>query len=276
MQQCNAQTTIVSEHSAADTFAQHSKSSGALILNADDWGRDTDNTDRILDCCRAGAVSSVSAMVFMEDSERAAHVAQEEKIDAGLHLNLTTEFSKSPNSNLAYSQQKISRHLRRHRLAPVVFHPGLVRCFEYVVAAQLDEFRRLYGGEPARIDGHHHMHLCANVLMGRLLPVGTVVRRSFSSSAGEKSVANRTWRKMVNAMLARRHRLTHFFFSLAPLGESRLEAIFSLATESVVEVETHPVNRDEYAFLTSGGLSKWSDAVKFCSFSRCFNLNHHP
>ena len=40
---------------------------GLLILNADDWGRDRLTTDRILDCCLLEAVSSVSAMVFMED-----------------------------------------------------------------------------------------------------------------------------------------------------------------------------------------------------------------
>jgi hypothetical protein len=46
--------------------------------------------------------------------------------------------------------------------------------------------------------------------------------------------------------------------------------MFSLAAELVVEVETHPVNSDEYAFLTSGGLSEWSGSVEFSSFSRCF------
>src|SRR5213594_3601887 len=66
---------------------------GLLILNADDWGRDRGTTGRILDCALRGAVSSVSAMVFMEDSERAAAIARERGIDAGLHLNFTTSFS---------------------------------------------------------------------------------------------------------------------------------------------------------------------------------------
>src|SRR5437762_3797838 len=48
---------------------------GLLIVNADDWGRDLYTTGRILDCCARGVVSSVSAMVFMEDSERAAAMA---------------------------------------------------------------------------------------------------------------------------------------------------------------------------------------------------------
>src|SRR5205809_524326 len=124
---------------------------GLLIMNADDWGREPLTTNRILDCALRGAVSSVSAMVFMADSERAATMARERGIEAGLHLNLTTSFS-APGcpGRLVERQQELARYLLRHRLAQVVFHPGLVRSFEYVVAAQLDEFRRLYGADPDR------------------------------------------------------------------------------------------------------------------------------
>src|SRR5579862_5616853 len=68
---------------------------GSIIINADDWGRDRVTTDRILDCVDHGTVSSVSAMVFMEDSERSAVLARRSGIDAGLHLNLTTPLSAS-------------------------------------------------------------------------------------------------------------------------------------------------------------------------------------
>lgn len=244
---------------------------GVLIINADDWGRDVVTTDRILECVRLGSVSSASAMVFMEDSERAAQIARETKTDVGLHLNLTTIFSKPRNARLAEYQLRVARYLHGNRLAPVVFHPGLVRCFDYVVSAQLDEFRRLLDEEPARIDGHHHMHLCANVLMARLLPKGTIVRRNFSFGPGEKGFANRSCRKIVDLMLARRHRLTDFFFSLPPLSPSRLQAIFHLASRSVVEVETHPVNSDEYGFLNSGAFSQWKEALQLASFSHYFN-----
>ena len=40
---------------------------------------------------------------------------------------------------------------------------------------------------------------------------------------------------------------------VAPLEpESRLQWIFSLARKFVVEVETHPIERDEYRFLAEG------------------------
>jgi len=233
---------------------------GLLIINADDWGGDHETTERTLECILRGAVSSVSAMVFMGDSERAAAIAKENAIHAGLHLNFTTPFS-APDcpTRLAEHQQRLARYLLRHRLTQVVFYPMLTRSFEYVVSAQLDEFCRLYGAPPQRLDGHHHMHLCANVLLGRLLPPGTVVRRNFSFESGEKGFVNRLYRQVVDRMLARRHRLTDFFFSLAPLEPpGRLKRIFRLARQCVVEVETHPFNLEEYRFLAGGEIFRWS------------------
>jgi predicted glycoside hydrolase/deacetylase ChbG (UPF0249 family) len=226
----------------------------ALIVNADDWGRDNENTDRTLECIASGAVSAVSAMVFMEDSERAAAIAQERRIDVGLHLNFTSLFT-APNctQQLVEHQTRIAGCLLRHRLAQVIFYPSLVRSFDYVVSAQLDEYRRLYGALPERLDGHHHMHLCANVLAAGLLPSGTVVRRNFSFRAGEKALGNRLYRRVVDRMLARRHRLTDFFFSLPPLEpRDRLQQICSLARKFVVELETHPVRQEEHRFLQRG------------------------
>ncbi len=227
---------------------------GLLIVNADDWGRESRTTNRILDCALRGAISAVSAMVFMEDSERAAAMARESGIDAGLHLNFTTPFS-APNcpARLREHQQALAAYLLRHPFARVVFHPGLVRSFEYVVAAQCDEFRHLYGAEPKRLDGHHHMHLCANVLLGGLLPPGALVRRHFSYEAHEKAVRNRIFRRFTDVLLTRRHRVVDFFFSLPPLAPpSRLQRIFRLAHRFVVEVETHPVRPEEYQFLAGG------------------------
>jgi chitin disaccharide deacetylase len=226
-----------------------------LIINADDWGRDRANTDRILDCVSNRTVSSVSAMVYMEDSERAAAIAREHGIDAGLHLNFTTAFS-APGvpRGLAEHQRRTAAFLTRSRLNQVVFHPGLTRSFDYVVAAQRDEFHRLYGAEPQRIDGHHHMHLCANVIVAGLLPQGLLVRRNFSFQAGEKGVVNRLYRGAIDSVLGRRHKLVDFFFALAPLEpRARLDRIVSLSQQSIVELETHPVNHDEFQFLMGTG-----------------------
>ncbi|MBX3347824.1 MAG: ChbG/HpnK family deacetylase [Nitrospira sp.] len=240
---------------------------GSLIMNADDWGRDRQTTDRALDCVRRGSVTSVSAMVFMEDSERAAITAREFGVDSGLHLNLTTPFSgRGCSSMLRECQEKIARYLLRHRLAQVMFHPGLTCEFEHVVKAQIDEFGRLYGRSPTRLDGHHHMHLCANVLSQGLLPLGAIVRRNFSFAVGEKSVWNRLYRRWIDRRLAKRHRLTDYFFSLEPVEPvSRLQRIFSLAHKWVVEVEAHPVKPDEYRFLMEEAILRLGSDVKVVS-----------
>jgi predicted glycoside hydrolase/deacetylase ChbG (UPF0249 family) len=241
---------------------------GALIVNADDWGRDRETTTRTLECVRRGTVSAVSAMVFMEDSGRAAELARENKVDTGLHLNLTTPFSlASCPARTQEHQELLSRFLRKGRFSFVIYHPGLSNSFEYVVKTQLDEFRRLYGGEADRIDGHHHMHLCANVLLANLLPAGTRMRRNFTFAAGEKGFVNRTYREMVDRRLARRHLLTDYFFSLPPLEpKERLRRIFASALQSVVELETHPVNTAEYHFLTGAEIFRWTDAARIQSF----------
>jgi hypothetical protein len=238
-------------------------SAGQLIINADDWGRDRETSDRMFECVLRGTVSSVSAMVYMTDSARAAGVASEHGTDAGLHLNLSLPFSapECP-SGVRERQRQVAAYLLKHPLARVVFHPGLVRSFEYVVKAQLDEFHRLYGAAPDRIDGHHHLHLCENVLLARLLPPGTIVRRNFSFQPEEKSLVNRLYRKAVDSRLARRHHLVDFLFPLAPLEpRGRLERLRTLAREFVVEVETHPVNPDELSFLTGGDAVRWAGDV---------------
>ncbi len=240
---------------------------GALIINADDWGRDFLTTDRTLDCLLRGTVSSVSAMVFMKDSERSADVAWERGIDAGLHLNLTTPFS-SPRrpAGLAERQRNVAAYLSRNRFSQVVFNPLLVKTFEYVVRAQIEEYCRLYGALPERIDGHHHMHLCANVIWGGLLPSGTTVRRNFSFQPGEKSLWNRLYRQAVDFQLARSHRMTDYFLSLVPFDPlNRLPQVFSLARRHVVEVETHPVNAQEYRFLLGDEIFRYTRDLRIAS-----------
>jgi predicted glycoside hydrolase/deacetylase ChbG (UPF0249 family) len=238
----------------AGTQSQRSGRLASLIVNADDWGLDKPTTDCILDCVMRQAVSSASAMVFMEDSERAASVAGQYGVDTGLHLNLSSPFTaKNVSPELRKRQQRIIGYLRGSKIARTVYHPLLAASFEYVVRAQLDEYERLYGAAPRRVDGHHHLHLCANVQKQELLPRGIVVRRNFSFAPGEKSWINRLYRERQDRQLARRHRLTDFFFALCPMEPpGRLEGIFALAREAVVEVETHPVNSNEYLFLTSG------------------------
>lgn len=242
----------------------------AVIVNADDWGRDAATTDRILECILHGVVSSTSAMVFMEDSQRAAELARQQGVDAGLHLNLTIPFtSPACPARLVERQQKLARFLRSHRLAPILYRPDLADSFAYVVQAQLEEYQRLYGAAPHRVDGHHHMHLCNNVLFQRLLPCGTIARRNFTFAGHEKGFLNRFYRDWQDRKLAQRHRIADFFFDLCPMDPERLGKIFALAGRFNVELETHPSTQEEYEFLMNGGLARCAHGAEV---ARGYNL----
>lgn len=233
-----------------------------LIVNADDWGIHKHATDRILDCLRHGANSSTSALVFMEDSERAAELAREHHVDAGLHLNLTDPFAAANvPSELARHLERVARFLRASRYAGMFFHPLLVSSFDYVVKAQVEEYERLYGARPNRVDGHRHMHLCANVLRQKLLDRGIVVRRNFTFAAGEKDALNRFYRRLQDRALARRHRIADCFYDLLPMEEARLREILRLGQSADVEMEVHPERTSQYEFLMQNRLQELGPVI---------------
>jgi predicted glycoside hydrolase/deacetylase ChbG (UPF0249 family) len=224
-----------------------------LIINADDYGRAPLATDRILACYDRGALTSTSAMVFMEDSERAAESAKGSGLDTGLHLNFTEPFTgKECNATHREHHDRIGRFLTRNRFAHLVYHPMLRNQFQYVFQAQFEEYVRLYGAQPSHFDGHHHMHLCANVLFSRLIPKDGKVRRNFSFRSGEKSAFNRLYRSLADRWLLRNHRSTDFLFSLPSSRKSgRFESVIDLAKNSQVELETHPEVSEDFDFLMS-------------------------
>jgi len=224
-----------------------------LIVNADDLGRDKSATDAALACHAMGRITSTSAMVYMTDYERAAEMAHSSGISIGLHINLSESFSASKvPAHVRSGHEQIRRFLTGSKYALILYHPLLVQAFRDVVQAQYDEFARLYGGAPSHIDGHHHMHLATNVLVQRLLPQGSKVRRSFSFGADQKSMLNRWYRSRVDTLLAKRHRLSDHFFSLSHnLSSEGMESLVALAEDAEVEVMTHPARRREHEFLMS-------------------------
>ncbi len=224
-----------------------------LIINADDWGRSLAETDAAFRCYKAGRITSVSVMVFMADSERAAELAQENGLNVGLHLNLTEGFAANRiAATLENYHNKIAGFLTRNRYSQVLYNPFLRREFSYSCQAQVEEFTRLFGKPPSHLDGHHHMHLCANLLLSNLIPGGIKIRRNFSFRAGEKSRLNRAYRAFVDHWLARRYRLTDYFFDLTQsIRERKMDRVMALAESSKVELMTHPILELESEYLMS-------------------------
>lgn len=240
-----------------------------LVINADDWGRTVSETDKMLACHARGAITSVSAMVFMEDSQRAAQIAKQERVDTGLHINFTEAFTaKETPQWLRDSQKRLSRFLKRNKYALLMYHPFLRKDFRRVFEAQHEEYRRLYGTAPSHMDGHQHMHLCSNMLIDRIIPAGTKVRRSFSSLDGERSAFNRGYRRMVDRALSRAYRMTDYFFDIGQCLEGeRLKRVLEIAKRSTVELMTHPYREREFAFLLSDDYSAKLGTVKTATYA---------
>jgi predicted glycoside hydrolase/deacetylase ChbG (UPF0249 family) len=238
-----------------------------LIVNADDLGQRRTVTDAALSCHEKRRITSTSVMVFMEDSERAAELALGSGMDVGLHINLSERFSAgSVPAQLRDKHDEICRFLTASKYALLFYHPLLAGKFRYVFEAQCAEFQRLYGKVPSHFDGHQHMHLASNMLIHRIIPKGAKVRRSFSFRPGEKSFANRWYRSGVDLSLARRHRLTDYFFALSQhLSPERFEKVLTLAKEARVELMTHPHNKAEYDFLMSDAYGEAVSRVQLTS-----------
>jgi chitin disaccharide deacetylase len=224
-----------------------------LIVNADDWGRSAAETDAALRCYKERRITSVSAMVFMEDSERAAELANDNDLDVGLHLNFSEVFTAGwcP-GKLRDNHSKIVRFLGQNKYSQLLYNPFLRKEFAFSYQAQAGEFVRLFGKPPSHIDGHHHMHLCGNLLLSAVIPAGMKIRRNFSFWPGEKSWLNRTYRAFVDRWLSRRYQLADYFFDLSlSIREKKLDRVIALAKSRNVELMTHPIVRMESEYLMS-------------------------
>lgn len=224
-----------------------------LIINADDWGLSRAGTDPALSCYTAGRITSGSAMVFMSDSIRAAEIAKDIGIDIGLHLNLSTKFTGECHDKVLLEyHDRIVQFLTSGKYSFLIYNPSLKEQFRYTYRKQIEEFLRLYGKPPSHVDGHHHKHICANMLFDKVIPAGEKVRRNISFLPGEKSLFNRTCRRLLDLWLARRYRLIDFVFEFPEHRQlETLRSFVELARGAIVEIMVHPVYTVEYACLMS-------------------------
>lgn len=235
-----------------------------LIINADDWGASSFITGRIKDFIDKGIVNTTSAMVFMEDSRNAAELAKDKGIDTGLHFNATEPFTRGNISPvLKEKHQRLINYLRKNKLSQVIYNPFLHKEFEYVFKSQYEEYARLFGKVPNRIDGHQHMHLCTNMLIGNFIPNKSRVRRTYTFAFGEKDLINRSYRIVVDQIITKRYECTNYFYSLGEViykkGKGQLEtlkSILGLAHNNSIEIHIHPHMQADYEYCQSGQFIK--------------------
>lgn len=240
-----------------------------LIITADDYGKTRHATDNILECFSRKRITSASAMVFMEDSERAASLSLKTSVEVGLHLNFTLPFSASNiPPKLREHQNRLVSYLTKHKISKVIYTPFLTDSFKLLFESQQREFIRLYGRLPDHYNGHHHMHLCANVLAGKLIPNGARVRTTFRFDPGEKNIFNLVYRYILDIWISRIFVSTNCFFSIVPVqNHKRLRQIINRAAEETIEIEVHPENAEEIEFLLSDQHKSLIDSVHTGCFS---------
>jgi len=203
-------------------------------------------------------------MTFMADSERAAELAKENQLPVGLHLNLDEPLT-GPNvpAKLINHHQATLTYINAWKWSQVLYNPFLHNAFNYVFQSQWDEFCRLYGAAPKRMDGHRHMHLCINMLLSRKIPKGIHIRRNFTFNTGEKNPINIIYRRFVDRWLQKNFACTDSFFSMTPLNRGmspmeKLQRPLMLAKSSNVEILFHPGIDNEYSFLLS---NEWEEII---------------
>jgi chitin disaccharide deacetylase len=229
---------------------------GLLIVNADDLGLDTANTDAILDCFRSGAISSTTALVWMRDSDRAAELARRERIPTGLHLNLIEPYT-APDvpARVADAQRRVVEHLRTGSLGSQVYHRDWSEDFRQCISHQLSRFGELYGAPPTHLDGHRHMHLAMNALLSRALSPVRRCRRPVNRTPQESASHKRLARSALSVLVRLRFTTTDACFSVRSLhpalGGSGLDEVLARAHRDSVELYVHPGYRDELPLLRS-------------------------
>jgi predicted glycoside hydrolase/deacetylase ChbG (UPF0249 family) len=237
---------------------------GLLIVNADDWGYDKPTTRAIADCHLAGGLTSTTAMMFMAGTEEAASLAAEHpQLGIGLHLNLFEEYTADSVPTPVRDRQRVLVDRFQHgRLRRWIYDPRIRREVDRVVADQWERFLELYGRPPTHVDGHHHSHMAANVLLSRSLPRDTAVRNALSDThrLNPLTTAVRAGRRR---LVLSRFRTTDYFFSIEtawprlagpPPGET-----LGLARRATVEVMVHPAFLREYEPLQS---PDWVEALR--------------
>jgi predicted glycoside hydrolase/deacetylase ChbG (UPF0249 family) len=171
-----------------------------MILCADDYALTPAVSRGIRSLAERGRVSAISCMVvtsaWAADGPRLAPL--EKNVDLGLHLTLTEGTPLTPGVPTASLRQLWTRAARGQ-----IDSQGVRR----EIDAQLDVFESVLG-QPAFIDGHHHVHQLPGI---RELVVGRVFER-YGSNAWIRNSGERA------SLVARRNPTSLRAWALAATG----------------------------------------------------------
>jgi predicted glycoside hydrolase/deacetylase ChbG (UPF0249 family) len=152
----------------------------SVVLCADDFGLADGVSMGIVELARMGRLSATGAMTNMPGWRRAAPSLKplRDRIAVGLHLNLTVGSPLgsvprlAPSGNFPALTDLLPKALKRQL-------PDIEVAEE--ISRQIDAFEEIFGGAPAFVDGHQHVH----VLPG--------IRRALIRALKARGYAGRVW-----------------------------------------------------------------------------------
>ncbi len=141
-----------------------------LIFNADDLGMNTARSHGIFQAFEQGIVRSATLIPNGSHADVAAKWARERKLPTGLHLVLTEGYPignpQDISTLLAGNGEFLDRDAHRRAWTEGQIDPMHV---EREIRSQLEWFYDHHGA-PTHVDGHHHVHIHAQVVP-LLIPV---------------------------------------------------------------------------------------------------------
>jgi predicted glycoside hydrolase/deacetylase ChbG (UPF0249 family) len=253
---------------------------GLLIVNADDLGYDAHHTDCIRECLTARRITSATAMVYMEDSDRASAILKNADLGIGLHLNLSEAFTDSatPARVRARQARLLSRFhdSRPRRLHRWLYDPLIKAAVERSIADQFQRFQELYGKPPTHVDGHQHVHLSPNVFLTGAIPRGMRMRNTLHRDPVRRlslGVARTIRQRAISARFC----TTDHLFDINDVDPRRLapgqaSPWLRFADSAAVEVMAHPGFPHEFDCLMS---SEWEKALAGRRLGSFAELDHY-
>lgn len=233
-----------------------------LIINADDFGLNEKCTDRTIAAYNRQLITSCTAMVFMQDTVRAAELASCAGIGTGLHLNFTSRFGRPPGDReLEDHHRKLIKFFVSWRYLRYLYIPAIHKSIRYCFRAQYDEFLRVFKKQPTHIDGHHHIHLASNLVFGAILPRGTKIRR-MRGPVGKTHPVNSILRDYFNLYLRTRYLIADFFYYVDDLMNDTSLARRVLSSMDVSsEIGVHPGDDRDWLTISS---RRYLEMISLC------------
>lgn len=188
-----------------------------LIINADDFGKDSLTSKAIVECFKLGFCSSTTIMANMPDFEEAAQMAFDQKISGmvGMHLNLTEGFPLTDGMKMLPRFCSKDGQFNLSRKRPVFSLGSSERsALAKEIKEQIRKCRR-HGIKISHIDSHHHIHTelaIADVLIPIAREEGVpFVRLSRNCGEGIKFI-KKIYKHFLNSRIRKADLAATFYF----------------------------------------------------------------